>query len=249
MEITLEGLEAGKPTIIKDNEYLATKEYTEPFIEKMKKFTTDFVVNVQMPDQVTVSDDNKDITFNRVWVQAIMPTKTEYAETYNLVYALDTRIPFYKVFKAYINTKTKNMYAFSDSWEIVNELKPKTVLEYDLDSLFKVTDDFNVKADKLNKTFFKEDKLTTFGELIDKVLVYEYKNKAGKVKLSANDIIKAYESVYKDSGSEYFVKDQTSSVFNYFDAVCAQVTAAKDFTNRFEKTLIVSSLFNAEKIC
>lgn len=115
--------------------------------------------------------------------------------------------------------------------------------------MFKVTDDFNVKVDKLNKTFFKEDKLTTFGELIDKVLVYEYKNKAGKVKLSANDIIKAYESVYKDSGSEYFVKDQTSSVFNYFDAVCAQVTAAKDFTNRFEKTLIVSSLFNAEKIC
>lgn len=66
MEITLEGLEAGKPTIIKDNEYLATKDYTEPFIEKMKKFTTDFVVNVQMPDQITVSGSNQDITYNRV---------------------------------------------------------------------------------------------------------------------------------------------------------------------------------------
>lgn len=66
MEITLEALLNGKPTVIKDNKYFSTKEYVQPFIDEMSKFTKTFIVNVQLPDQVTISNNSKDLTYNRV---------------------------------------------------------------------------------------------------------------------------------------------------------------------------------------
>jgi len=66
MEITLPKLLEGKPTIIKNKEYFATKEYVNPFLDVMSKFTNDFVVKVQTPDQITTTDGEEDLTFNRV---------------------------------------------------------------------------------------------------------------------------------------------------------------------------------------
>ena len=66
MEITLNAMLEGKPTIIREKEYFATKDYIQPFIDEMSKFTKDFVINVQLPDQVTISNDNRDVTYNRV---------------------------------------------------------------------------------------------------------------------------------------------------------------------------------------
>ena len=66
MEITLSALLEGKPTIIREKEYFATKDYIQPFIDEMSKFTKDFVINVQLPDQVTISNDSRDVTYNRV---------------------------------------------------------------------------------------------------------------------------------------------------------------------------------------
>ena len=39
--------------------------------------------------------------------------KAGYAETYNLIYALDVRKPIYKVFKAYKDRKTSNLFVFN----------------------------------------------------------------------------------------------------------------------------------------
>lgn len=66
MEITISKLLEGKSTVIKDNEYLSTKEYINPFIELMKKFTNNFYVQVQLPSQLTITNSEKDITYNRV---------------------------------------------------------------------------------------------------------------------------------------------------------------------------------------
>lgn len=66
MEITLSKLLEGKPTIIKGKEYLATKEYVQAFIDTMSKFTDKFIVNVQEPSQVILTDDSRDTTYNRV---------------------------------------------------------------------------------------------------------------------------------------------------------------------------------------
>ena len=66
MEITIEKLLEGKSTVIKENQYLSTKEYVSPFIETMKKFTNNFYVKVQLPSQLTITDSKEDITYNRV---------------------------------------------------------------------------------------------------------------------------------------------------------------------------------------
>lgn len=66
MEITLSKLLEGKPTIIKGKEYLATKEYVQAFVDTMSKFTDKFIVNVQEPSQVILTDDSRDTTYNRV---------------------------------------------------------------------------------------------------------------------------------------------------------------------------------------
>ena len=66
MEITLNALLEGKPTIIREKEYFATKEYVQPFIDEMSNFTKDFIINVQLPGQITISNDNKDLTYNKV---------------------------------------------------------------------------------------------------------------------------------------------------------------------------------------
>ena len=66
MEITLNALLECKPTIIREKEYFATKEYVQPFIDEMSKFTKDFIINVQLPGQITISNDNKDLTYNKV---------------------------------------------------------------------------------------------------------------------------------------------------------------------------------------
>lgn len=66
MEITISKLLEGKSTVIKDNEYLSTKEYVEPFIKLMQKFTPDFSVQVQLPSQLTITNSQEDITYNRV---------------------------------------------------------------------------------------------------------------------------------------------------------------------------------------
>ena len=77
MELTLEEVLKGKATRIKNNEFFPTAAYVEPFIEKMSKFTSDFRIQAILPDQITKTDnggiDYDDITYNRVWIQAVMP--------------------------------------------------------------------------------------------------------------------------------------------------------------------------------
>jgi hypothetical protein len=66
MEITIGKLLEGKSTVIKDEKYLSTKDYVEPFINLMKVFTDNFSIQVQMPAQLTVTNSKTDITYNKV---------------------------------------------------------------------------------------------------------------------------------------------------------------------------------------
>lgn len=66
MEITQDLLLKGKPTIIKGKEYLPTIDYVGPFFDEMSKFTDKFIIKVQTPNQLTLTDGNEDLTYNRV---------------------------------------------------------------------------------------------------------------------------------------------------------------------------------------
>ena len=53
MDITIDELLKGKPTVIKGKNYFGTAAYVEPFLERLHNLTDDFRVHVQLPDQIT----------------------------------------------------------------------------------------------------------------------------------------------------------------------------------------------------
>jgi len=252
MEITIGKLLEGKSTVIKDNEYLSTKEYVNPFIEIMKKFTTDFSVQVQLPSQLTITDSKEDITYNRVWVQAILKDNVYgYAETINLVYALDVRKPIYKLFKAYKDRKTGNLFAFNSQWINVYELKPSTGFndfEGIIKNLLELTDNSDNIFENLEKSTLSakpEERQRQLGELIENSMLFEITNKGGKVKIAPQMVLKAYQNVYMDSSSRNYVDaEEECTKLNYLDAFSSLITEDdKDIVNRFEKNLLVYQMF------
>lgn len=77
MEITLNQALAGLPTKIKGKEYFSTEQYIEPFLERMHKFTDNFIINAIPADQISLTPDGdidiENIVYNRMWIQAVMP--------------------------------------------------------------------------------------------------------------------------------------------------------------------------------
>ena len=90
-----------------------------------------------------------------------------------------------------------------------------------------------------------EDVHKLLGKLINRSLLYEYRNVGGKVKISPSDVIKAFEDVYHNNNSHYYIQPAVEgSLHNYYGAFCSQITNSKDIINRFEKTILVGMLFD-----
>lgn len=255
--VTIEKLLEGKSTIINNKEYLSTKKYIEPFLNFMKKFTNDFYVNAQPPKQLTITDSKQDITYNKVWVQAIMPKKCDkcgYAETYNLVYALDVKKPIYKIFKAYKDRTNNNLYVFDSQWLNVYELRSgEEFISFDniIKHLMEKTDDSEIRfKNMLESTISSDEKKRQqkLGSLIENSMYYYYYHKGGKVKIAPQMVIKAYQNVYSNSSSRNYIGDSNeSSLLNYYDAFSTLVTQdSKDILNRFEKCAVCLQILNEE---
>lgn len=171
-------------------------------------------------------------------------------ECYHLIYGLDVKKPVYKIARGYLNMACTNLCVFDPQWLSVYELEPEKSFVYDIKHLMEITSDFEVKLKKMKNTFLSskiEDKQQLLGSMIEKALLYENVNAAGKVKLSPNMVVKAYENVYYNTDSPYYVKDsEECSVFNYYNAFTELIRDAnkKDLMTGYEKTLLVSQLFN-----
>lgn len=244
MEITKELLFKGKPTVIKDKEFLSTKEYVEDFFNTMAKFTQKFIINVSTPSQITITNKQEDITFNKVWIQAIIPSSEPFQEVINLTYALDIKKPTYKVFRTYINEGCH--FVFNKNWMQINEIKENEKFQYDIEALMKMTNDIDVKIRKMKNTFFDQKKQhSLFGILMERALLFEEENVSGKVKLSPNIILKAYENVYLDTTSKFYIKNQEVSAYNMYIAIAEQIKdgAKKDMVTVFEKSVLAATLF------
>ena len=130
------------------------------------------------------------------------------------------------------------------------ELEPEKSFIYSISNLMKMTSDFESRIKKMKSTFLSpevEDRQKLLGSMIEKSLLYEYSNQAGKVKLSPAMVVKAYENVYMNTDSPYYVKDtEECSVFNYYNAFTELIKDAtkKDLMTGYEKTLLVGQLFD-----
>ena len=183
-----------------------------------------------------------------------MPTKCDiegYAETFNLIYGLDVRQPVYKIFKAYKDRRSGNLYCFDSRWLNVYELKPGEQFidfEQTIKNLLEMVDDSNLRFKKMNSEFFSsdvEEKHTKLGDLIEKSMLYEFYGKGGKVKLSPPIILKAFQNVYMNSSSKHYVKDtEECSLFAYADTILTLITDEEDIMNPFEKAYLCLQLFD-----
>ena len=120
-EMTVEQLLNGKELIVAGKKYLPTKEYVEPFLDKMSKYTDTFLVKARTPNIIT--SDIENIGYSRVLVQAVLNDKIDnHQNVIGLLYGLDTRVPIAKIYSGAINCACTNLCVFNPSEITVQEM-------------------------------------------------------------------------------------------------------------------------------
>lgn len=257
MEITISELLKGRATRIKKNEYLKTEAYVTPFLNKMSKFTNDFRVQVKLPDQITKTTDGEidmdDITYNRVWIQAVMPE--EYAfdnhqEVVGMVYGLDTRKPVVKIYRGGLNMACTNLCVFNPSFLNVQELEPEKTINFSsVDTLMNQTNDLKVWLEKLHKEEFKitpDNVNESMGRWINNCWDTAWNKGYGTVKVSDSLVLGASKLLFRDEESPYYVgKDTATDMFNVYNAFTQMITDdSRDIMNKFEKTYLIKDILS-----
>ena len=255
MEISITEALAGKSTSIKGKEYLSTTAYVEPFLERMSKYTDNFIINGIQPDQITLTKEGninlEDITWNRMWIQAVMPDNIGYdnhSRVVGMVYGLDVRKPIVKFYVGGLNMACCNLCVFSPSFLDVKELEPEKAIDYRVvDHLMTQTDNVRAILEKLSNTEVEYNETVineNLGDWVRKTLNNSFTNQLSKVKLATSSAIDAYKLLYEKEDSPYFVpQGTTTDMFNIYNAWTQVITDdKKDIINKAEKTLLVGNI-------
>lgn len=255
MELTLTEAFKGKATRIKDKEFFETKSYLEPFVERMSKFTSDFRVSAVLPDQITrtkTGDVNlDDITFNRMWIQAVLPDEfafNNHKEVIGMVYGLDVRKPIVKMYRGALNMACTNLCVFQPEELIIQELEPQRPINFSpIKTIMENTCNMKSYLEKLSSIEIARDKPTIERELgrwVNNSIMKSYDNGYGKVKLATSSIIDAYKNLFVNEESDYFVEPkQAVSMFTVYNSFTDQIcNKDKDIMNKAEKVLLLKEI-------
>jgi hypothetical protein len=249
MDVTISELLKGKPTIIKNKEFYQTKNYVEPFIERMSTITDDFRIQVKVPEQMTYSKDAQDLTYNRVLIQAVLPQDHSidgHDEVIGFLYGIDVKRPVVKIYRGYLNQACTNLTVFNPQWIEVQELIPGDPINYNaVKMLMEQTNDFAVKIKKMKETTLNRNKQTQYlGEWVDYALRETQDYGFGKVKIAVSTPVDAYKQLFIDQDSEYYIPEGLDpTLFDVYNSFTQIVTDdKKDLMNKFEKTMIINRL-------
>ena len=253
MELTIDQLLQGKATKIKDKEYLTTEQYVTPFLERMSKFTNEFIIQAKPADQISLTQDGdvnfEDIIYNRVNIEAVLPNEycfEGHKQVVGFVYALDTRKPVVKEYMGGLRTACLNLCTFNPAALSVQELEPGKAIDYNfVTRCLEMADDMGAVLHTLEgMEFTKEMMYQEMGYHIDRCINCKFHNDFGTVKLPESLPIEVYKNLFYNEKSEYFTKDGKVNGFDiyqaYTDIICNG--KSKDLVNRFEKTLLVSRI-------
>ena len=253
MELTIDQLLQGKATRIKDKEYFTTEQYVVPFLERMSKFTIEFIIQAKPADQISLTPNGdvnfEDIIYNRVNIEAVLPNEYCYEghkQVVGFVYALDTRKPVIKEYMGGLRTACLNLCTFNPAALSVQELQPEHAIDYNfLNYCLELVDDMGVKLRQLeNMEFTKEQMYNELGQQIDRCINFKFHNDFGTVKLPESLTIEVYKNLFYNEKSDYFTQNAIVSGFDvyqaYTDIICNG--KSKDLVNRFEKTFLVSRI-------
>lgn len=251
MDISIEEVLRGKPCLIKNKEFLPTKHYVEPFLNKMSSITNDFIVKVKLPDQMTLTPTSTDITYNRVWIQAVLPEKytiDNHDEVIGMIYGIDVKTPIVKLYRGHLNRACTNLTVFEPQWLNTQELIPGDPINFNpLKELLEKENTFKIMLDKLKTQLVsREERKQLLGNWVD-FCIREYINLgSGKVKLAVSTPIDAYKQLFVDTDSIYYIPEGIDpdlyQVYNSFTQVLTD--DSKDLLNKMEKTLLVGKLLN-----
>lgn len=257
MDITIEELLKGKPTIIRGKNYFGTANYVEPFLERLNSLTDDFRVHVQLPDQITktVNGDvnTDDITYNRVYIEAVLPDEMCYDNhdrVIGMVMGLDTRKPVAKFYSGALNAACTNLCVFDPSYLFCQQIEPETPLDFKpLDKVLDMKDTTKEVLVALHESHFAnrvEDLEHHLGKWCRNAMHQTYDSGFQPVKLSIDNVIQAYKSLFEKEDSEYYQVGSVVNMFDVYNAFTQQITNArdkgKDLINMFEKTLLLRQI-------
>jgi hypothetical protein len=254
MELTIEQLLQGKATKIKDREFFTTKAYVEPFLDRMFKYTEEFIINVKPADQISLTPNGEvnfdDIVYNRVWVQAVLPDEYAYENhkrVMSMLYALDTRKPVVKMYTGALNMACLNLCVFNPDALSMAELEPKTAINFSpVNILMGMSDTIKATLEKLNKiTFSRNEIYEELGLWIDRCITAKFNSGFGTVKIAESGPVNVYKSLFYDEDSDYYTKENEVDGFTIYNAFTDLITQdKKDLVNKFEKTLLVKEIMD-----
>lgn len=258
MEIKLEELLKGKATKIKEKDYYPTEAYVEPFLEKMSKFTSDFRVQVKLPDQITRTIEGDyntdDITYNRVLVEAVLPDAyawDNHDEVIGFLYGLDVRKPIVKMYRGGLNRACTNLCVFDPSFINIQELEPERAVNYKpIISLMEQTSDLKLWLKALHETEWDRTVPlieSNLGKWIRNSISQSCDLGYGKVKLGTKEVIDAYKSLFIDTKSKYYIsEDKNVDMFTVYNAFTELISndGGKDIVNKAEKTLLLRNILD-----
>ena len=261
MELSLNELLAGKATRIKNREYFPTAAYVEPFLERVQKLTNEFRIQVQLPSQITYTDDGnlntEDITYNRVLIEAILPDEYKFNNdphkaVLGMVYGIDVRKPVVKFFKGQERMSCTNLCVFSPQLLACQDLESETAIDYNpLKRIIEQTDDTAAWMKKLIEAEFDcsvHSVNESLGRWIRNCINYSFDNHYGKAKLAVSTPIDAYKSLFEKEDSDYYAGLDCGNISMYqvYNAFTQELTDGmkKDPFNIFEKTLLLKDILD-----
>lgn len=253
VELSLEELYKGKATMIKDNKYRTTQQYIEPFIDRVSKFTDEFIIKALPASQISLTPNGEipegDVVYNRVWVQGVLPEEYAYdnhKQSINMLYALDTRKPLVKIFKNTVNMACLNMCVFNPEHLEVQELAPESAINYRfVDRVGEMADSTRMYLEQLSKMeISREDMFDQLGRMVDRCIGAKFQSNFGTVKVPESLPIDAYKSVFYDTASPYFTNEGGTTGFNLYNAFTNIISndKGKDIVNKFEKIYMVAQI-------
>jgi hypothetical protein len=199
----------GQKTIIRDNEYLETKAYCTPFIERMSKYTDMFECYALTPPQLSVDPQGEpQMIYNKVHIEAILPgNDAEISEIIGFTYALDTRKPVARIYKAWKRNDSGCLFLNDRNFIESQTIESATPLNF---SAIPRILEKELNWDWINKlkttTWHTDNDQVNFrlGQWLRFAMNFNITDEYGKVKVATNDIINGYKLLFEDSKSNLF---------------------------------------------
>lgn len=240
----------GKPTCIKNKTYLSARQYIQPFVDRLTPLGAEFKCYVRPSEQSSITDGTIDTVYNRVCIQAILPTtyyqRGVYQKVICMVYALDSKIPVAKFYIGDINIQQGTIIVTNSNQIRMQKIEPDTALDYScIQRLLELTDDIHALMEpNLSLPIDRQDLFGLLGLWVDKTLDCVYSSEYGKVKIANSVPLDAYKSILKDKDSDWYVPSthgiHMRDIYNCLLHLIQKDD--KDIVNQFEKTMLINNI-------